>query len=77
MSGIPCGVWRQVGGEAGGDYTIERGPWRIVPSSTPCDLAASGTRRTYTLYRAAEMHGVFPSTHEAAVHADMVEADLA
>ena len=59
--------WHQVGGERGGDYTIERGPWRIVPRPI-------GARLIYTLYRGAELQGEFPDAHEAAVHADLTEA---
>ena len=62
--------WEERGFERGSEYHIARGPWVIVRGVKDC-------LPSYTLYRGAEMHGTFPDAHEAAVHADMVEAEAA
>lgn len=62
--------WKERGFERGGEYHIERGDWKIAR----CYVEG---RMRYTLYRGREMFGVYPDAHEAAVHADMVEAGKA
>lgn len=56
--------WIDRGFDRDGALRIERGPWVIVRTGPA----------SYTLYRGAEMHGIYPDAHEAAMHADMVEA---
>ena len=65
MSGA---AWQERGferHEAG--YCIERGLWRIARNVV-------GGAVKYSLYRGQEFHGTFPDAHEAAVHADTVDA---
>jgi hypothetical protein len=62
--------WRDSGFDRDGQLRIERGPWTIVRT------VIAGVVR-YVLYRGIEMQGDFPDAHEAAVHADTIEAGLA
>ena len=63
-------TWKDCGFDAAGDLRIQRGIWSIIRSVV--DFAPR-----YTLFRGTELHGHFPSAHEAAVHADLIEAEAA
>ncbi|MBU0752385.1 MAG: hypothetical protein KJ787_14015 [Gammaproteobacteria bacterium] len=60
-------TWHDCGLDRDGQLRIERGPWTIVRT-----LIAGQLR--YALYRGIELQGDFPDAHEAAVHADTIEA---
>lgn len=66
----PTDTWTDLGFTRGDEYHIVRGPWKIARCMV-------GSIPKYALFRGSEHHGVFPDAHEAAVHADMVEAGKA
>lgn len=65
------GSWQEIGGyDRQGEYAIVRGEWRIarnVVNTTP----------QYSLYRGREFFGIFPDAHEAAMHADLTDVEMA
>ena len=61
--------WKELGFERGGEYHIARGEWLIARN------VVDGLAK-YSLYRGRECFGIFADAHEAALHADRVEAGL-